>query len=258
MLHQLLDSGAGGSARGFRNWEFPSQLCWLVGWYQPRAVECDFHVCFPAVLGFSCLPVFQGVPGPWMLLLLLQYPVMGRNWKNYLLSRVTVCTITRVMVLHGLQLTYSAFPPMVVWIRLSPTLATPSLGFHPLTFSLSIVKLLIDTLPARALHSCQMPSDIEEYCTNTVTSRVLMVCLWFSTELGGTGPATSPHLPVLSQDVSCDGTGETVSSLLAAPGSCFSWRGRTSPMLFCQLQNILKLVNVCFLLSYSVSQSIFW
>lgn len=78
-----------------------------------HAVECDFHICFPAVLGFSCLPIFQGVPGP-MLLLLLQYPVMGHNWKNYLLSRGTVCTITRVMVLHGLQLTYSAFPPMLV------------------------------------------------------------------------------------------------------------------------------------------------
>lgn len=44
--------------------------------------------------------------------------------------------------------------------------ATPSLGFHLLTFSLSLVKLLIDTPPARLLRSCQMSSDIEEYYAN--------------------------------------------------------------------------------------------
>ena len=107
-------------------------------------------------------------------------------------------------------------------MRLSPILATPSLGFHPLIFSLSLVKFLIDTLPARLLHSCQMPSDTEEYCANTITSQVLTVSLCFNAELGSTSPATSPHLPVLSQDLSCDGTGGTVSSLLAAPESCFS------------------------------------
>lgn len=34
------------------------------------------------------------VPGYLCFLLLLQYPVMGHNWKNYLLLMVTVCTIT--------------------------------------------------------------------------------------------------------------------------------------------------------------------
>lgn len=140
---------------------------------------------------------------------------------------------------------------MLFWIHLSYTVATPSLRFHPLTFSLSLVKLLIDTPPARLLLSCQKPSNIEEYCANIQTSCVL-TSPWFSAELGGTGPPTSPHLPVLSQDISYEGTRGAVSSLLATSKSCFSWRGRTSPVLFCQLKNILKLVNVFF--SYLLCQ----
>lgn len=187
------------------------------------------------------------VPGYLCLLLLLQCLVMERNWKNYLLLAVTVCTITRTHAARGLLWTYSAFPPMPVWIHLFSTLGTPSLGFYPLTFSLSLVKLLADPWPARRVRSCQVPSNTEEYCANTTTSWVPTVSPWFSAEL------SSPHLPVLSQDSSCDGTGGTLSPLL-----CFSWRGRTSPMLFCQLENTSNLVNVCFLLPCSVSQGVFW
>lgn len=90
---------------------------------------------------------------------------------------------------------------MLVWIHLSPTLATPSLRFHPLTFSLSLVKLLIDAPPARLLLSCQKPSNIKEYCANIQTSHVLTLSPRFGAELDGTGPPSSPHLPVLSQDI---------------------------------------------------------
>lgn len=36
---------------------------------------CDLCVCFPAVLGFSHLPIFQGVPDPWIFVLPLAVAV---------------------------------------------------------------------------------------------------------------------------------------------------------------------------------------
>lgn len=149
--------------------------------YHPSCAPCPMQwnvtSVFASLLRLVSLAHFPGqFPGYLCFLLLLQYSVMGRSWKNYLLLMVTVRTIARVHTAPWVTVDILSISTHVC-LKTSPSLATPSLGFHPLTFSLSLIKLLIDTSPARLLHLCQMPSHTEEYCANTITSWVLTVWL---------------------------------------------------------------------------------
>lgn len=125
---------------------------------------CNLHFRFPAVLSFSHLPIFQGAPDPWIFALLLATAVPRDGMR--LLLMVTTCTVTRAfMSPWGTADILRIYTHDCLNTCVFPA-ATPSLGFHLLTFSLSLIKLLIDTPPARLLRSCQMSSDIEEYYAN--------------------------------------------------------------------------------------------
>lgn len=52
----------------------PSCADWWGGTV-PHVVVCDLRIRLPAALGFSPLPIFQGVPGPWIFVLPLAVAV---------------------------------------------------------------------------------------------------------------------------------------------------------------------------------------